>query len=368
MARLDPDLKPCRISIELPQGVLDWYHQRAHEWYQTEEEYLRIVLIRMCVQEQRGIRGDAPFDTSMTVVEPSLTPAQGSTSTPPVDSDSDVVLQPAASVSGYRGVYPYGKRWVAVAVVDGIRQRVGIASTPREAALLYARAVKRYGAETQTNDQTAESDRTSNGSLNGGTEISKGPRKTASGYAGVYRCKEGWEVKVTHRGKLKRVAVCESVEEAARTYDVHLIALGKPPVNFPENSTGDASDDPFVQAISVGRHLNRSDFRAMANATGKPIIKSVDAQPLDLTEIRPIHTQLIAPDDAPLTDTVPTQRLRFAEEEPAEMFVVEEPDDLGMFSGPEPGPDPDPDPLDPSTVTTDGQVHFPLKSDPDTQN
>lgn len=363
MARLEPQLKPHKIVIELPQGVVDWCRQRAFEWYQTEEEYLRIAIIKMCVQDQRGIRGDMPVDASMNFVEPLTPSAPTPLAPPPVETDSELVLQPAATVSGYRGVYPYGKKWAAFAVVDGIRQRVGTASTPKEAASIYARFIQQQANDAQPLDQTAES---GNGATENVDGFKKGPRNTASGYVGVYACKEGWEVKITHRGKLKRVGVCESVEEAARTYDVHLIAQGKPAVNFPEHAASDASADPFIQTISVGTQMSPAQFAAMAHATDKPILKSVDARPLDPATIRPVHTQLYAPDDAPLTDAVPVQRLRFAEEEPSpEMFVVEEPDpDLGVFSG----VDADPDPLDPATVTTDGQVHFPLKSDPDNQN
>jgi hypothetical protein len=45
----------------------------------------------------------------------------------------------AATKSGFKGVYAYGKRWAAVFFANGARQRLGVWDTPEEAARAYDR-------------------------------------------------------------------------------------------------------------------------------------------------------------------------------------------------------------------------------------
>jgi hypothetical protein len=54
---------------------------------------------------------------------------------------------PLATQSGYRGVYPHGKQWMARATRDGHAVKLGVYATPEEAAQAYDDYIRQTRAE-----------------------------------------------------------------------------------------------------------------------------------------------------------------------------------------------------------------------------
>lgn len=75
-------------------------------------------------------------------------PAPTSTVAPVLDNAEPVMTGNSATRSGYRGVYPYGKRWAAVVSVNRKQVRLGTYDSPVAAAKAYDLAVKANGGET----------------------------------------------------------------------------------------------------------------------------------------------------------------------------------------------------------------------------
>lgn len=122
-------VKAVKIVLSLPKPVLSWLQNRADEKYVGVNEHLRALIVDLYVNAQ-------------AVHEHSLVPDQGPITT---DRGRHNKLK-SLPRSGYKGVYPYGKRWAAVVSSGGSQERVAVCDTPEEAAQAYDRAmVERAG-------------------------------------------------------------------------------------------------------------------------------------------------------------------------------------------------------------------------------
>ena len=81
-----------------------------------------------------------PSTDSMPASTPTSAPAAPAAAAPQ-DAPILPLHRNANAASGFRGVYPYNKRWAAVIMRDGKKERIAICATPEEAAAHYARAM-----------------------------------------------------------------------------------------------------------------------------------------------------------------------------------------------------------------------------------
>ena len=163
-----------RIAINLPEPVARWLTTQAATHFLDLADHIRALLVQL----YRNAQGmSAPVPDAGRVTAPNLalvvpaaatpgtpgtpgTPAATITSTAPTasialpapNSAEPVVPGEAPTQSGYRGVYPYGKRWQAVMTVNRKRVRLGAYDSPVDAAKAYDLAVRANGGET-TNRQ-----------------------------------------------------------------------------------------------------------------------------------------------------------------------------------------------------------------------
>jgi hypothetical protein len=100
----------------LPNSVVKHYRECAQKLDMSISEYLVLKLAHDCFVD-------------VTVQMPPKRPGNGSAVYASTGN--------AAARSGYKGVYAYGKRWAAVVFNNGVRQRLGVWSTPEEAARAY---------------------------------------------------------------------------------------------------------------------------------------------------------------------------------------------------------------------------------------
>lgn len=118
-------VKTVKVALSLPKPVMTWLQERADEKYLTANDYLRGLIIDLYVGAS-GVHGrssGSPGDDSSTTGDRHKTPKLPGTR------------------SGYKGVYPYGRKWAAVVSWDGRQERVAVCDTPEEAARAYDQAM-----------------------------------------------------------------------------------------------------------------------------------------------------------------------------------------------------------------------------------
>lgn len=103
--------KETKVPLTLPNDVIEALELEAAILYKSTPEFLRDLIIA-------HVR--APQAAAVAPV-----------------AASGAFHSTRASRSGYKGVYAYGKRWEAVATVNGKRQRLGVHDTAEAAARAY---------------------------------------------------------------------------------------------------------------------------------------------------------------------------------------------------------------------------------------
>jgi len=119
-------VKSSKITLTLPKPVLAWLQERADNKYVTPQEYLRALIIDL-------------YASAQGVHERSYGPSEARSSL-----DGNGHKKPKSlpgTRSGYKGVYPYGRRWAAVISMDGRQERVAVCDTPEDAARAYDQAM-----------------------------------------------------------------------------------------------------------------------------------------------------------------------------------------------------------------------------------
>jgi hypothetical protein len=157
-----------RVVFVLPDPVYAWFVEQAEVNYQELPEYLRALLIQLCRNSQANLATGynaetaqyvplhpevGPRSAPMSVQAPAQAPVPEPVSAPvpaPRAKSKTEDVEPAdgsraTTRSGYRGVYPYGKRWAAVITVNRKQQRIGVFDTALEAAHAYDNAVRATG-------------------------------------------------------------------------------------------------------------------------------------------------------------------------------------------------------------------------------
>jgi hypothetical protein len=125
----------CNLRLALPDPIAKWLIEQAEQHFVTPTEYARRLLIDLYVNATQELREPVPTPMPSANVEPSRAATPLPTTRP--------------AKSGYKGVYPYGKRWAAV-ISDGRggQQRLGVFDTPEQAAQAYDNAlVARAGGD-----------------------------------------------------------------------------------------------------------------------------------------------------------------------------------------------------------------------------
>lgn len=112
------------VEVTLPNEVQAWIEGVCVQFFLSPGEYIRKVVIEHYV----STRTPNPLK-SVEAPPPELKTAAASTTTK------------RKNRSGFKGVYAYGKRWAAVAVVNlngrKVQQRLGVFNSPEEAARAY---------------------------------------------------------------------------------------------------------------------------------------------------------------------------------------------------------------------------------------
>lgn len=125
-------VKTTKITLTLPKPVLTWVQENASKRYMSPNDYLRALIVDLYVSAH-GIHAR------------SLGPSDAETAT---KSDQRNSANLPKTRSGYKGVYPYGRKWAAVISFGGKQERIAVCSTREEAARAYDQAlVERAGGD-----------------------------------------------------------------------------------------------------------------------------------------------------------------------------------------------------------------------------
>jgi hypothetical protein len=125
-------VKTAKITLSLPKPVLTWLQESATQRYVSSNEYLRALIVDLYVASQ-GIHARSSGS-------PEAAPSPKSTGHNNANFHK--------TRSGFKGVYPYGRRWAAVISYGGKQERIAVCDTPEEAARAYDQAlVERAGGD-----------------------------------------------------------------------------------------------------------------------------------------------------------------------------------------------------------------------------
>ena len=109
----------------LPTDLSDYLNERAKRHYRQPVDEVCSIL--------QGLREGTICEVGTLPMR--VTPVPVATNKPAVGAARpETKPGPRHTLSGYLGVYPYGKRWQARITEDGHTQRIGTFNTPEEAA------------------------------------------------------------------------------------------------------------------------------------------------------------------------------------------------------------------------------------------
>jgi Arc/MetJ-type ribon-helix-helix transcriptional regulator len=158
-----------KISVSLPEPVLDWLRELAAQNFVTAPEYIRRLVVDIFATHDQGRDvevgvevADQPPSGVRTTTSSKRSRSQEVETRSPSDaitgSNSAKQQDPGSpSETRFKGVYRYGKRWAAwIWDRDGKRmQRIGTYDSPEEAAHAHDLAAQtRYGEQSQANFPT----------------------------------------------------------------------------------------------------------------------------------------------------------------------------------------------------------------------
>lgn len=182
---------------------------------------------------------------------------------------------PYDTISGYFGVYNYGKRWMARIVRDGAVQRIGVFDDPEEAAIAYDAVVRagEVGRRHRLNFPDSSEDTASHAEDK--APPTKGPYATASGYFGVHPYGKRWRACITRDGATRQLGVFDDPEAAAIAYDNAVRSAGTERgaarLNFPsdeEKQTPDTASTPIRMSREV---MEITGFARSRNSGNRPV-------------------------------------------------------------------------------------------------
>lgn len=101
-----------KVVLSLPIEVIEWIDREAARKFTSTAQHLRAVIVDLFLEAHE--LQDAETTSTRSGARHSH-----------------------ATRSGFKGVYPYGKRWATVIHEGGRRQRLGVYDTPEEAARAY---------------------------------------------------------------------------------------------------------------------------------------------------------------------------------------------------------------------------------------
>jgi hypothetical protein len=118
-----------------------YLEERAERNFRSVNNELNAILAMLQTQDQRTTAPTQPMAT--------VTPLFGNPTEP--SDEHGPKRGPLNTISGYRGVYPYGKRWKVVVYENGRQRRLSAYDTPQEAALAYDAYVRALDPQAPLN-------------------------------------------------------------------------------------------------------------------------------------------------------------------------------------------------------------------------
>lgn len=118
-------VRDVKITVSLPKQVVTALQNEAREKFVDADEYIRRLIIEH-------------YTLQLNVQTHSWTGIQGGSGVQGGGHNRSKSLGPR---SGYKGVYPYGKKWAAVVSLNGQQKRVAVCDTPEAAARAYDQAM-----------------------------------------------------------------------------------------------------------------------------------------------------------------------------------------------------------------------------------
>jgi hypothetical protein len=123
-----------KISVSLPIDVIERFEALAASKRLSTAQYLR----RLILEIDEGVI-PTPLAAAVTASTAATAATAGATTgvLPTLPAAGTPALPHLGAKSGFKGVYPYGKRWCARVTVNGKAQRIGSYDTPEQAARAY---------------------------------------------------------------------------------------------------------------------------------------------------------------------------------------------------------------------------------------
>lgn len=121
-----------KISVSLPIDVIERFEALAASKRLSTAQYLR----RLILEIDEGVI-PTPLAAAVTASTAATAAATTVGVLPMLPAAGTPALPHLGAKSGFKGVYPYGKRWCARATANGKPQRIGSYDTPEQAARAY---------------------------------------------------------------------------------------------------------------------------------------------------------------------------------------------------------------------------------------
>lgn len=134
-------VRDVKITLSLPKPVVTTLQNEAREKFVDAHEYIRGLIIEH-------------YTFQMNAQTHSWAGIQGGSGVPNGGHNKSKSPGPR---SGYKGVYPYGKKWAAVVSLNGQQRRVAVCDTPEAAARAYDQAmVAHFGPRGAVNERAEQ--------------------------------------------------------------------------------------------------------------------------------------------------------------------------------------------------------------------